>query len=363
MPGTPAVTRVTMPPSNDTRHGISTPETDATAGFQQALPWTVAMDPRDQRNGPWELREAIEVVGADAESWLQGQLSQQVRGLAIGKPRFALLLNLQGKIKADLWITRGEAEHFCLWVPYGLASDLLAYFDKYIMMEDVELAFLGAALLELNADAEHVCKLGDGTSAETSSDVPPAKKGEHPFTTAITLRILESEAETGTTCGAPGECASLAWAAAAIACGYARFGVDYPPESALPQEVALAAWGVSFSKGCYQGQEPVVMLEHRGKPPRYLVRLEGVEPTQAEALGSTEANDTASYAPGTPLSAADAGPILGRLGSTSFGNDAPPKALALLKRSAAANELQLIGAGRRWRVSAILTPGAPSSGL
>ncbi len=321
-----------MKPSEDTPHLPTSPAQPASAGAEQAPP----------RFDAWELREAIDVSGADAESWLQGQLSQQVRGIEVGAPRFALLLNLQGKIKADLWVTRRGAEHFCLWVPHGLADALLVYFDKYIMMEDVEVTALGLALLELDAHA-----LGVAAPAECR----PAGGGDHAFAAGLKLRVVAPE-EVKDLPGVHAGCtASPAWDAAAIASGYARFEVDYLAENALPQEVALAEWGVSFTKGCYQGQEPVVMVEHRGKPPRYLVRLEGFE-----ALDTGDA--TGAPLAGTALAASESGPALGRLGNTSGASGSVPQALALLKRSAAVPGAELIGAGWKWRVRAVLTPQA-----
>ena len=61
------------------------------------------------------------------------------------------------------------------------------------------------------------------------------------------------------------------WERARIAAGIAEHGRDFGLDT-LPQEVGLKR-AVSFEKGCYVGQEPVVMLEHRGQPPRRLARV------------------------------------------------------------------------------------------
>src|SRR6185437_10386155 len=62
------------------------------------------------------------------------------------------------------------------------------------------------------------------------------------------------------------------WEALRIAWGVPRFGADYDEQS-LPQEASLETRAVSFSKGCYLGQETVFMLEKRGHARKKLVRL------------------------------------------------------------------------------------------
>ena len=55
--------------------------------------------------------------------------------------------------------------------------------------------------------------------------------------------------------------------------GIPRIDTDFG-DFTLPQEAGLKERAVAFGKGCYQGQEAIVMLEHRGRPPKRLVRLQ-----------------------------------------------------------------------------------------
>ena len=108
--------------------------------------------------------------------------------------------------------------------------------------------------------------------------------------------------------------------------GVPRWGRDFGADT-LPQEAGLKH-AVSFDKGCYLGQEPVVMLEHRGKPPKRLVRLELEDAVEV----------------GAPVEAAER--QVGRVTSA-----AGTRALALVKRKALEGEAPLEVGGRaltRW---------------
>jgi len=105
---------------------------------------------------------------------------------------------------------------------------------------------------------------------------------------------------------------------ARLRAGRPVFGADFGP-SVLPQVAGLTRRAVSFKKGCYRGQEPVVMLEHRGSPPKRLVRV------QIDA--------SAPVVVGTSLRGAD-GAVLGAITSAALGPDGVVYALGTLKRGA-----------------------------
>jgi folate-binding protein YgfZ len=98
--------------------------------------------------------------------------------------------------------------------------------------------------------------------------------------------------------------------------GRPRFGVDMDSDSVIPQEAGLNERAVSFTKGCYVGQETVARLYYRGKPNRRLrgVRLSAPAPSGAELrLGEK---------------------TVGRLGSSVVSPSFGPIGLALIRREA-----------------------------
>jgi folate-binding protein YgfZ len=101
-----------------------------------------------------------------------------------------------------------------------------------------------------------------------------------------------------------------------IESGRPRHGIDFDAET-IPQEAGLNERAVSFTKGCYVGQETVARLHYKGKPNRHLRGLKLSEPGQTGdvvVFGERE---------------------VGRLGSTAISPVHGPVALALIRREAA----------------------------
>ena len=97
--------------------------------------------------------------------------------------------------------------------------------------------------------------------------------------------------------------------------GRPRYGVDLD-DSVIPQEAGLNERAVSFTKGCYVGQETVARLYHRGKPNRHLRGL--------RLAAAAETGDEITFA----------GRTVGRLGSVAQSPALGPLALALVRREA-----------------------------
>src|SRR5207302_40007 len=108
--------------------------------------------------------------------------------------------------------------------------------------------------------------------------------------------------------------------------GRPRYGIDMD-ESTIPQEAGLNERAVSFSKGCYVGQETVARLFYRGKPNRHLrgLRLSAPAATWAELrLGDR---------------------VVGQLGSAAVSPSLGPIALALVRREAEPGSIVGVGSG------------------
>ena len=253
-------------------------------------------------------RAIISVGGDDAREWLQGQITNQLEHVEPGSSVYGFVLSLKGRIVADVYVLVREGE---LWldVPAAQVDALLERLDRYIIMEDVDLehqnglhliAAQGPRSNELRADGWPADRLGRGgrqwvvTDAELESE--------------LTSLIARSQELGG---GAVG---SEAWAKAHVLRGRPRFGVDFG-DWTYPQESGLNRVAVSFKKGCYIGQETVVMLENRGKAPKVLWRwaIEG------------------SVAPVAKTPIAVNGAVVGEVTSAAVGEQGV-RALGFLKR-------------------------------
>jgi len=190
-------------------------------------------------------RVCLTVRGDEARQWLQGQLTADVAEPAPGEARYALVVNDKGRVFSDVYVLDRD-DGVDLLVPSDRGAPLLERLDRFIVMEDVELALEERAFW---------VAAGPGADALPGSAV----------------RALGGVGTIGE--GADFEAHRVddaEWERLRIAAGEPRFGADFG-EHTLPQEAGLRH-AVSFEKGCYVGQEPIVMLEHRGKPPKRLVR-------------------------------------------------------------------------------------------
>ena len=221
----------------------------------------------------------IEVRGEDAREWLNGQLTSNIADLKEGEVARGLKLEKTGRIMSMplVFAHRVEGEDaFDLFVERTVAKDMIEDLDRYIIMEDAE--------LNLREEARALFIAGDeaeGARLELygmSGAIRFLADGEEPSLEGAELldeRALERERLKS---GVPNE---------------SEFS-----KRLLPQEAGLKAL-VSFTKGCYLGQEPVVMLEHRGSPPKRLIRLEA----EAELAPGDPITDEAGAAIGEITSA------------------------------------------------------------
>ena len=253
-------------------------------------------------------RAIISVSGDDAREWLQGQLTNQVEGVEPGGSLYAFVLTLKGRILADVYALLREDDVW-LDVPAAQVSALLERFDRYIIMEDVD--------LELRDDLRVITAQGPSASDVAEGGWPADRLGVGGRQWVVPSDELESELERLTARSRElggGWVGNQAWGHAHVLRGRPRFGVDFG-EWTYPQESGLNPIAVSFNKGCYIGQETVVMLENRGKAPKVLWRW---------TVESTEAPETKA-----PIMSADT--VVGEITSAVKGQDGV-SALGFLKR-------------------------------
>ena len=208
--------------------------------------------------------------GEDAHTWLSGQLTNDTRSMSPGDAVYALVLDGRGKILADVWVLEGGDE-VRLTVPGETAAGLQEHFDKYIVMEDVELTSTGEAVLTVQGP-----RAGEVTEGAGLRGFPCDRLGYGGRDVLVPVADRE-RAHAALVSAAQavggGEVDEAAWELARLRSGWPRFGADFGPTN-YPQEAGLKRIAVSFEKGCYLGQEVVCTLESRGQLSRHLVRIE-----------------------------------------------------------------------------------------
>lgn len=245
------------------------------------------------------------LTGADVADFLQGQVSNDVEALTPGTGLYATLLNAKGKIRCDMRILRGED-----WFQLDCEPQALPVLEHmvrtYSIGRDVKAGPREGGLHSII-----------GPAARDALDNPPPAE-EHSFTQGELGLYVATDVGVDVF----GEAPDLPVAPEEVAeclrieAGRPRLGYELG-DDVIPQEAALNDRAISFTKGCYVGQETVARLFYKGKPNRHLrgLRLSAPVERGAEIRSAERA--------------------LGRVSSACVSPTFGPIALALVRREAA----------------------------
>lgn len=225
------------------------------------------------------MRGWIRATGEDRIRLLHGISSNDVESLSPGEGVYAFFLNAQGRILADSYIFVA-ADHVLIDCEPGAGPSLLEHIESYIIMDDVSLqsAARETALLAVAGPqaAKAVAALGpqlpDKDLSFVEADglvvyrVPIGDMPSYRIAVASDRRRTVIDALEAQGASAASE---NAWEAHRVQSGVPRFGVDFGPENIPHETQQLQA--VSFTKGCYTGQEIVERVRSRGRVQRLLV--------------------------------------------------------------------------------------------
>ena len=198
-------------------------------------------------------RDAVLVTGTDAVSYLQGQISQDVEAVAPGTSAWSLVLAPQGKVDAWFRLTRRDHGSFVLDVDAGFGEMLTARLERFRLRVDVSFESLkGWRMLSARGDAAKDPRL-DAVHAEVRAAVT------WPGFSGIDLLGPDVRSPAGLTVAGADD-----WEVARIRAGWPAMGCELT-ERTIPAEVGgLLESSVSFTKGCYTGQELVARIDSRG---------------------------------------------------------------------------------------------------
>ncbi len=217
-------------------------------------------------------RDVVAVRGPDAESYLQGQLSQDVVALAVGACADTLLLEPDGKLSALLRVTRLDAQGFVLDVEGGYGDAVATRLRRFLLRSKVELEHLPWRCLSLRGAG--VGEAAAGLLAVLAEAGVLALPFEWNGWTGVDLLgpddvVLGPEA-AGLPAGVTA-CGPDAVEACRITSGIPAMGAELTTKT-IAAEAGLVERTASFTKGCYTGQELVARIDARGSNvPRRLV--------------------------------------------------------------------------------------------
>ena len=270
-------------------------------------------------------RGKLALTGADARSFLQGQVTNDVEGLSVGEGCYAAFLTPKGKMLGDLRIL-DAGEEVLLDTERVALQGLFNMIRRFSIGYDVELhkRTLERGLISLiGPGADRVAGAGElpaNENAHSLVSVPATELTARAIRTDVGIDLLCDSADTAALRSALEDAGAAPVAEAAVEClrverGRPRFGIDLD-DSVIPQEAGLNERAVSFTKGCYVGQETVARLYYRGKPNR---QLRGLRLSGAASPGDELTFD---------------GRVVGRIASIAESPRLGPIALALVRRAA-----------------------------
>jgi tRNA-modifying protein YgfZ len=222
--------------------------------------------------GAFSLRRDVVVVsGPDALTYLQGQCSQDLDPLGDGDHADALLLSPKGKIDALVRITRVARDRFVLDVDGGFGEAVVARLMRFRLRVKVDVDVSPWRCLAVRGPLVETTRRGWDEPAGTEL-VVPWSWGD---LVGVDLLGPDPQVPRGVV-----ECDPLAWASIRVEAGIVAMGTEID-ERTIAAEAGLVERTVSFTKGCFTGQELVARLDARGS--KVARRLVGFVATSADA--------------------------------------------------------------------------------
>jgi folate-binding protein YgfZ len=311
--------------------------TDTLAGEYAALTERCGLVDRSERG-------KLALTGGEAREFLHGQVSNDIEALEPGQGCYAAFLTPKGKMLGDLRVLNLGDELFLDTERLSLQA-LFNMIRRYKLGRDVELhkRTVERGLLSLVGPAAREAAGAEALATEEHANAA-GEIGGVPVRLVATaggvdlICDAERTADLKTALDAP-EVSETAADVVRVESGRPRYGLDLD-DSVIPQEAGLNERAVSFTKGCYVGQETVARLYYRGKPNRHLRGLRLSEPAATGAVlrfGERE---------------------VGRLGSSVVSPALGPIGLAIVRREAVPGDTVSVGdAGTTATLLALPFPG------
>lgn len=239
------------------------------------------------------FRTRISVSGEDKFRWLNGMVTNAVSTLARHHGNYNFILNAQGRIQGDAYVYRepepgGEAERLVIETDRSQAGRLMEHFDRFIIMDDVELREPSGTVTALGLAGPGAAELLQRLELVEAAELEPhqftsGRLGGVPVTVTRAYGVLTPRFELWFEPASTAELARLlvesgaraagleAWNALRVLEGTPIYGVDINDRN-LVQETSQAR-ALNFSKGCYLGQEIVERIRSRTTVHRFLRQL------------------------------------------------------------------------------------------
>lgn len=284
---------------------------------------------------PYSFKGALRATGEDAADFLQSQLSNDLRPFAEGQATYGLWLDVKGKVVADSWVICLGEEDFVILSQHCESALIQDKLEQHIIADDIELEELSAMRgLALVCDEVESCFDGFNGFAHLVSSRASTGSADLVFDSDLSRDdfMAKQDFSIMTT-------NEFHWER--IAGGAPLVPVELGSTD-LPGEGGLETNAISFTKGCFLGQEVVARMHNLGKPTRFLYKVGGE-----------------GAPPETPADVTSAGKVVGQIRSAYLAPDHSNSwfGVAMIKIRYADAELAYGGQGQPLSVENILGKG------
>ncbi len=238
-------------------------------------------------------RLQIAVAGQDRAAYLQGLLTNDIQALTPGTGCYSTWLSPQGRMHTDMHVLE-SGDMILLDVPAETLESTIHRLEQFIFTEDVQVASLAESLSGVWLHGPQAANVLEQVlqGARGLNEWAEYQHGRFEFRASSVSVVRINQL------GVPGFCVYLeraqvgelisaltgagaapapadAIAAARIEAGYPVFGIDMT-EDTIPLEAGIESRAISFTKGCYVGQEVIIRVLHRGhgRVAKKLVRIQ-----------------------------------------------------------------------------------------
>lgn len=289
---------------------------------------------REEAGASVRQRGFVSVTGKDAAEYLQGQVTNDVESIEPGHGAYSALLDRKGRMQADMRVLRVADNDVRIGIEPEALPAVIRHLTMYSVGRDVT--------VEDHSESLRLVSIAGPAASELTGLAPLGAENDHAeaeldgiairvVRTDLGLDLIAGVADADRLLAALEKRGVPAVSEAAIEIlrvesGRPRYGREMTTET-IPQEAGINERAVSFTKGCYIGQETVARLHYKGKPNRQLrgLRLSaGVDAGAPVSLGDRE---------------------LGRVGTAVLSPALGPIALAILRREAQPGDTVAVDGG------------------
>ena len=222
----------------------------------------------------WQAK--LVLTGEDRVRWLNGMVTNNIRDLAVGHGVYCFVLTAQGRIVADL-VAYNRGDHLLVTSDRAQAAAITETFDRFIIMDDVEVVDIGDKLSAVGMAGPRAAEVMQAAGIDVTGIAPgqvvdlawrevgiSVVRSVHPNTDGFEVWFAAEKSPTvwdvlASAGATPVGSEAVEWFR--IIRGVPRYGVDLGQRD-LPQETEQKH-ALSFTKGCYVGQEIVERIRAR----------------------------------------------------------------------------------------------------